>query len=157
MHCMMTQAAVRACLQPRSGRCAAHLSSSGTSTPITAAELYEPHVNPQHSSAMKTIVACLAAAAVAAASAEWAPPLYRQCDPRWGANEMGTVGNGERSTICGEGCAMSSVSSALAGLGVQIDGECYVQCSRRNALQQRCHRPRRGASPPKVVYLCDLL
>lgn len=78
---------------------------------------------------MRTFLACLAAAAVAAASAEWAPPLYRQCDPRWGSNEMGTTGKGERSTICLEGCAMSSVSSALAGLGVQLDGEWQVQCS----------------------------
>lgn len=33
---------------------------------------------------------------------------------------MGTRGPGERSTICGEGCAMTSVSMALAGLGVDL-------------------------------------
>jgi len=50
-------------------------------------------------------------------------PLYKQCDPRWGSNEMGVPGPGERSTICGEGCAMSSTSMVLAGLGVTLDGE----------------------------------
>ena len=34
------------------------------------------------------------------------PPLFRQCDPRWGKAEMGTKGDGEQSTICREGCAM---------------------------------------------------
>lgn len=51
-----------------------------------------------------------------------APRMPPQCDPRWGTNPMGTPGPGERSTICGEGCAMSSVSMALAGLGVTIGG-----------------------------------
>jgi hypothetical protein len=36
---------------------------------------------------------------------------------------MGIAGNGERSTICGEGCAMSCVSMALNGLGVTIGGQ----------------------------------
>jgi hypothetical protein len=35
---------------------------------------------------------------------------------------MGVPGPGERSTICGEGCAMSCVSMVLNGLGVAIDG-----------------------------------
>lgn len=48
--------------------------------------------------------------------------LYKQCDPRWGNNAMGTKGNGEDSTICGEGCAMSSLSMALAGLAVPVNG-----------------------------------
>ena len=48
--------------------------------------------------------------------------LFMQCDPAWGDNEMGVNGNGERSTVCGEGCAMSCVSMALRGLGVPIDG-----------------------------------
>jgi Peptidase_C39 like family len=48
-------------------------------------------------------------------------PLFKQCDPKWGNNEMGVNGNGERSTICGEGCAMTSVSMVLAGLGYNID------------------------------------
>lgn len=49
-------------------------------------------------------------------------PVFKQCDPAWGSDEMGTAGNGERSTICGEGCAMSSTSMALNGLGITIDG-----------------------------------
>jgi hypothetical protein len=49
-------------------------------------------------------------------------PLFKQCDPNWGNNTMGTPGPGERSNICGEGCAMSSVSMALAGLKFQING-----------------------------------
>lgn len=49
-------------------------------------------------------------------------PLFKQCDPAWGNDEMGTTGNGERSNICGEGCAMSSTSMALNGLGITIDG-----------------------------------
>ena len=49
-------------------------------------------------------------------------PLYKQCDPRWGADEMGVDGDGERSTICGEGCAMSCVAMGLAGIGAHIDG-----------------------------------
>lgn len=36
---------------------------------------------------------------------------------------MGTPGYGERATICREGCAMSSLSMALAGFGVDIDGK----------------------------------
>ena len=47
-------------------------------------------------------------------------PNYQQCDPRWGNNEMGTPGPGERSTICGEGCAMTSVAMSLSGLGFKI-------------------------------------
>ena len=49
-------------------------------------------------------------------------PFFRQCDPAWGANKMGVDGPGERSTICGEGCAMSSLSMALNGFGVKIGG-----------------------------------
>ncbi|RYG57094.1 hypothetical protein EON66_01240 [archaeon] len=35
---------------------------------------------------------------------------------------MGVSGPGERSTICGEGCAMSSLSMALAAYGITING-----------------------------------
>ena len=45
-------------------------------------------------------------------------PSFRQCDPLWGADEMGTPGAGERSTICGEGCAMTCLAMVLAGWGV---------------------------------------
>lgn len=49
-------------------------------------------------------------------------PLYKQCDPAWGNTSMGVNGPGERSTICGEGCAMSSLAMALAGQGAAVDG-----------------------------------
>ena len=49
-------------------------------------------------------------------------PLFKQCDPRWGGNEMGVAGAGERSTICGEGCAMSSLAMVLNSLGVTYPG-----------------------------------
>jgi len=49
-------------------------------------------------------------------------PMFKQCDPRWGNDTMGIKGNGWRSTICGEGCAMTSTTMALAGLGVTING-----------------------------------
>jgi len=35
---------------------------------------------------------------------------------------MGVNGNGERSTICGEGCAMSCLAMVIAGLGIEING-----------------------------------
>jgi hypothetical protein len=47
-------------------------------------------------------------------------PLFEQCDPRWGNDPMGVNGPGERSTICGEGCAMSSLAMVLAGLGIPV-------------------------------------
>jgi len=50
-------------------------------------------------------------------------PLYLQCDPRWSNNSMGVNGPGERSTICGEGCAMSCLSMVFAGLGIDIGGQ----------------------------------
>lgn len=58
---------------------------------------------------------------VAAVSPEF--PLYKQCDERWGSQEMGVDGPGERNTICHEGCAMSSVAMALAGYGLALPGE----------------------------------
>jgi hypothetical protein len=47
------------------------------------------------------------------------PPIYTQCNASWANDPMGVDGPGERSTICGEGCAMSSVSMALAALGIK--------------------------------------
>ncbi|KAA0156399.1 hypothetical protein FNF29_01191 [Cafeteria roenbergensis] len=67
-----------------------------------------------------SVLVAAAAASVAVAGGLPKFPLYKQCDPRWGGNQMGTRGPGERSTICGEGCAMTSVSMALAGLGVDL-------------------------------------
>lgn len=46
------------------------------------------------------------------------PPIYTQCNVSWANDPMGVDGPGERSTICGEGCAMSSVAMALAALGL---------------------------------------
>jgi hypothetical protein len=45
-------------------------------------------------------------------------PLFKQCDPRWGNNKLGSS-----STICAVGCLMSSVSMAMAGLGKTINGQ----------------------------------
>ncbi len=47
---------------------------------------------------------------------------------------MGTRGPGERSTICGEGCAMTSVSMALAGLGVDLADRAVRPCLQRWGL-----------------------
>lgn len=41
-------------------------------------------------------------------------PLYKQCDPRWGADVM------ETTTVCQVGCLMSSVAMSLAGKGILI-------------------------------------
>jgi hypothetical protein len=75
---------------------------------------------------MKSIVATLVAITVTASSAKWDVPLYKQCDRKWANDIMGTKGSGEQSTICGEGCAMSSVSMAMAGLGIDIGCELVV-------------------------------
>ena len=40
-------------------------------------------------------------------------PLYKQCDPKWGNDHLGTSAN----TICKAGCLMSSASMALSGCG----------------------------------------
>ncbi|MCB0369154.1 MAG: C39 family peptidase [Bdellovibrionales bacterium] len=40
-------------------------------------------------------------------------PLYKQCDSRWGNEQLGTSSN----TICKAGCLMSSVAMALSGIG----------------------------------------
>jgi len=48
--------------------------------------------------------------------------LFKQCDPRWGNDMMGIDGPGHRATVCREGCAMSSLSMALNGLGIKISG-----------------------------------
>ena len=49
-------------------------------------------------------------------------PLFKQCDSRWGGNAMGTPGAGERSTLCGEGCAVTSLSMVLNALQVPYPG-----------------------------------
>jgi hypothetical protein len=40
-------------------------------------------------------------------------PMYKQCDPQWASERLGTSSN----TICSAGCLMSSMSMALAGTG----------------------------------------
>lgn len=40
-------------------------------------------------------------------------PLYKQCDPAWANDQLGTSSN----TICKAGCTMSSASMGLAGTG----------------------------------------
>lgn len=55
-----------------------------------------------------------------AANANLVYPLYKQCNPQWGSIEMGVSGPGERATICQEGCAMTSLSMVLFGLGVSV-------------------------------------
>lgn len=44
-------------------------------------------------------------------------PLYKQCDSRWGNHMMVT------KTICQVGCLMSSVSMALHGHNITIEGK----------------------------------
>ena len=40
-------------------------------------------------------------------------PMYKQCDPQWAHEQLGTSSN----TICSAGCLMSSASMALKGTG----------------------------------------
>ncbi|GAM23579.1 hypothetical protein SAMD00019534_067540, partial [Acytostelium subglobosum LB1] len=47
----------------------------------------------------------------------FAYPLYKQCDPRWGNDII------ETTTVCDVGCLMSSISMAIAGHGIEIDGQ----------------------------------
>ena len=57
---------------------------------------------------------------MSASAAPPAFPLFKQCDPVWASDEMGTPGPGERATVCKEGCAMSCVAMAMAGYGLAI-------------------------------------
>ena len=75
---------------------------------------------PTHRHAAMGILGLLLMATSASAFRSY--PLYKQCDPRWGADRMGVNGTGERATVCKEGCAMSSLAMAMAGLGATIDG-----------------------------------
>lgn len=40
-------------------------------------------------------------------------PMYKQCDPKWAHEQLGTSSN----TICSAGCLMSSAAMALYGIG----------------------------------------
>lgn len=44
-------------------------------------------------------------------------PLFKQCNSSWGNDVM------EVQTICEVGCLMSSVSMAINGFGIPIDGQ----------------------------------
>lgn len=58
---------------------------------------------------MKTLLVAVLLTAVLARNY----PMFKQCDPKWGSERLGTSSN----TICSAGCLMSSVSMALAGTG----------------------------------------
>jgi hypothetical protein len=105
------------------------------------------------------VLLVLALMFVAASQANNQYPLFLQCDPEWGNNQMGVPGaqihrsrpkqrkdifhrafivslnlkilvrnsgDGERSTICGEGCAMSSLAMALNGLQITLPGQVEI-------------------------------
>lgn len=40
-------------------------------------------------------------------------PMFKQCDPQWAKDQLGTSSN----TICSAGCLMSSAAMALNGTG----------------------------------------
>ena len=58
-------------------------------------------------------------------------PVYKQCDPLWGGDQMGADG----STICQVGCLMSSISSALAGSGITVGGQTITPAVTNKFLQ----------------------
>ena len=60
---------------------------------------------------------------VAAGATPPAFPHYMQCDSRWGGDQMGVDGPGERDTVCHQGCAMSCVAMALAGYNLTLPGQ----------------------------------
>jgi len=55
---------------------------------------------------------------------------YKQCDSRWGKNRLGT----SRNTICSAGCAMTSVTMALATHGAKISGKTITPASMNSWL-----------------------
>ena len=44
-------------------------------------------------------------------------PMFKQCDGRWGNEELGTSGE----TICKIGCLLSSIAMGLSGTGHSYD------------------------------------
>lgn len=58
---------------------------------------------------IKTVVLCTLLALALSRSY----PMYKQCDSRWGNEQLGT----SSKTICQAGCAISSVAMALEGTG----------------------------------------
>ena len=74
-----------------------------------------------------------------------APPLFKQCDPRWGNTTMGVHGPGEQSTICHEGCAMTCVAMALRSAAFTLPSGGAIDPGTLNAWLQahdgyRCDR-----------------
>mmetsp|Transcript_5707 Transcript_5707/g.7986 ORF Transcript_5707/g.7986 Transcript_5707/m.7986 type:complete len:191 (-) Transcript_5707:61-633(-) len=63
-----------------------------------------------------SVLLLVAVCAQAAKDIPFAYPLFKQCDPAWGDDLMVT------ETICQVGCLMSSVSMALNGKGIKING-----------------------------------
>lgn len=59
----------------------------------------------------KQAIAILLVCVVAISSRKY--PLYKQCDGKWGSEQLGTSSN----TICSAGCLMSSAAMALSGIG----------------------------------------
>ena len=49
---------------------------------------------------------------------------------------MGIKGHGEQNTICNEGCAMSSMSMALAGLNITLPGNITINPGEMNSYLQ---------------------
>ena len=47
-------------------------------------------------------------------------PMYKQCDSKWGSQQLGTGGG---KTICQAGCLMSSAAMALSGTGHSYNPE----------------------------------
>ncbi|KAM9968152.1 hypothetical protein ACTFIW_002588 [Dictyostelium discoideum] len=56
-------------------------------------------------------------------------PLYKQCDSRWGGNEI------INQTICDVGCLMSSCSMAIAGRGITLNNVVSTPGSLNSWLQ----------------------
>jgi len=63
-------------------------------------------------------------------------PHYLQCDASWGNVTMGVPGMSGDDTICHQGCAMTSLSMALAGFGISVDGAAANPLSLNRWLQE---------------------
>ena len=45
-------------------------------------------------------------------------PVFKQCDAQWGSDKLGSS-----STVCSTGCIITSLASALAGLGLTVNNQ----------------------------------
>ncbi len=66
---------------------------------------------------MKTIIGLLLLFNIAFSHVGY--PLYKQCDAKWASKVLGKG----PATICKAGCLLSSVSMALAGLKIKVNGK----------------------------------